>query len=84
MIVTGSALPSDLDSFRSSSGSSQSIQNPRRIDCSVWRAANRNTRRLHELTNSSSPSFSTLSRVSSLSSFSTSISTHSPWQSNPF
>ena len=45
-------------SRRSSSGSSQSIHMPRRIDCSVWRAAYVSTRCLHRLTNSAIPNAS--------------------------
>ncbi len=63
---------------------SQSIHMPRRFDCVVWIAEYSATRSRQARMNLSSP-YSSISRFEFRpSAFSTSTSTHSPWQSNPF
>ena len=85
IVVTAvGSVPSRSWSRRSSAGSFQSIHMPRRIDCSVWRAAYVRTRCLHSVTNRSMP-YASMSRLEvKPRSRSTLTSTHRPWQSNPF
>ena len=62
----------------------QSIHMPRRFDCSVMTPTNLATRSLQRSAKFAIP-YSSMSRLElSPSSFSTSTSTQSPWQSKPF
>ncbi len=79
----GVSVPTASASLRSSSGLSQSIQKPSRMDCSVCRAANFSTRCLQALTKLSMPCSRMAFLVVKPSSFSTSTSTHKPLAVEP-